>query len=105
MDAVGTAIRSVISAIAAQVSAGVQLVISYLIDLALLLFSWLPDHAPIAWPDPSEWGLLFRPLGVFARFIDLPILFVTLTLMLGWTICILLYAAYRAVLGLIPMFK
>ncbi len=105
MEQLGSWATSIIQAIAGQVSAGVQLVVGWIIDLGILLMSWLPDHAPIAWPDPGAWALLFRPLGVASRFIDTPILFVSLTVMLGWTTAILLYSAYRSLLGFFPALK
>lgn len=91
--------------LAQYVLAAVQNAIAWLITLAVSLMSWLPDHVPIAWPDPASWALAFRGLGLVGRFVDLPFLFVVLGLVMTWHIVVLAYGVYRVVLGFIPTFK
>lgn len=79
--------------------------VDWLISVAWEAFSWLPDHTPLDLPDPASFGTLLSFLGIFGRFIDLPVLFVVGGLLVVYESCVLLYAAYRAVLGLVPMFK
>lgn len=97
--------RAFIVGLPEYVSRGMQRFFGWLIDTAVGMFAWLPDHQPLALPDPASWGVLFRALGIFDRFIDLPVLFGVAALLLTYHTILLLYAAYRAVLGLIPMFK
>lgn len=100
-----TGIQQLITGFVEKVSQGAQNFVLWLISVAVLLVGWLPDHTPIAWPDPATWGVAFRGLSIVGRYFHLPVLFGSLGLMLGWGTVVMLYAVYRAVLGFIPTFK
>lgn len=104
MDA-ATAIGNAFSTLGEHVNGALQHFIAWLIALGTALTSWIPDHTPIVWPDPSSWSLLLQPLGMVGRFVPLPVLFATLGLIIGYNTVVLIYAVYRAVLGFIPTAK
>jgi hypothetical protein len=79
--------------------------LAWLVDMAVALFSWLPDHRPLALPDPASVGQVLSILGVYARWVHWPFVLAIFVLIIVYKGTILLYGAYRAVLGLIPMFK
>lgn len=84
---------------------GIKRAFLWLFDLGIALTGWLPNHAPIAWPDPGSWGLLFRGLAVVSRFVDLPVLFGVLGLGITYTVGVLVYSVYRLALGFFPAAK
>ena len=89
----------------AAIGNAVQNFFVWLISVAVGLVSWLPNHTPRDWPDPATWAVAFRGIGIIGRFVDLPVMFASMAFVIGWTVIVLVYAAYRAVLGLIPTFK
>jgi hypothetical protein len=88
-----------------KILAGMRMFVAWLVDMAVSLFGWLPDHVPLVLPPPDSLGKLMRPVGMFSRFIDLPFVFGIFGLLMVYTLAVLLYSAYRAVLGLVPMLK
>jgi hypothetical protein len=80
-------------------------VFQFLLNLAGLALSWLPIHTPISWPGLGVFQVLFGWLGLFDRFVDVRSFVAILVLILGFEFALLLYTAYRAILGLIPAFK
>ncbi len=83
----------------------IKLFLLLLIKIASIFTAWLPDHTPIAWPDLGILSTLLAPVGVLDRWVHLPVIFSMLALILWVELCILLYAAVRAVYGFIPTFK
>ncbi len=83
----------------------VKAVLLMLIKVASLPLSWLPDHTPIGWPDLTFLHLIWDVFSVISAWIDWPVLITGLTLVLGIEAALMLYAAWRAILGLIPGLK
>lgn len=79
--------------------------LKFLIKLASIPLGWLPDHVPIAWPDMAWLGYVFSFLGLAGEFVHLPVLFVVVGIELTFMAAFLLYAVWRALLGLIPALK
>jgi hypothetical protein len=80
-------------------------VFEFLLKLAGLALSWLPLHTAIAWPNLALFQVLFGWMGIADRFVDIKSLIGVVVLILGYEFALLLYTAYRAILGLIPAFK
>jgi hypothetical protein len=76
-----------------------------LFKLGNFALSWLPVHQAIAWPGFAFLVPVFGWFGVFDRFVSVDSFMTVLVLTLGFEFALMLYSAYRAILGLIPMFK
>jgi hypothetical protein len=64
-----------------------------------------PQHTPISWPDVGPLFGFFHGLGGFDVLFDVRSMLLVTGLILGFELALLLYAAYRAVLGFIPALK
>jgi hypothetical protein len=101
MDPVVTALQNVVS----WIGTALHSFLLWIIGLAVALTAWIPNHVPLSWPEPESFGLLFRGIGVIGRFVHLPLLLATLTIMVTYGLFVMFYAAYRFVLGIVPTFK
>jgi hypothetical protein len=88
-----------------KIMQGFQYFLAWLMDLAAGLFAWLPDHTPLALPDVSGVFQIMAIFGTYARWVHWPVVLGVFGLIIGYKLAVLLYAAYRAVLGLVPMLK
>ncbi len=82
----------------------IKLFILLLIKLAELGLSWLPTHTPIAWPGLGVLQLGFSLLALVGEWVHLPVFLAAVGIVLTIEVCLLLYAAWRALLKFIPMF-
>lgn len=83
----------------------IKKLVDFLYAVSAFVLQLLPDHTPIDWPDTGPIATIFQMFGIVGRFVNLPSVIVVVVLILGFEACVLLYAAYRAALGLLPMMK
>lgn len=83
----------------------IGLLLRFLIKLASIPLSWLPDHVPINWPDMGFLAYIFGFLGLAGEFVHLPVLFLVVGIELVFMGAFFLYAVWRALLGLVPALK
>lgn len=83
----------------------IKMVLKLLIKIASVGLSWLPDHVPIAWPDTGILTLLVGFLALGGDWMHVPWVLTCLGLIIGISVAMFLYQAWRTVLGFIPTFK
>jgi hypothetical protein len=83
----------------------IKAILGLLIKMGAAAASLLPQHSSIAWPNVGPIFDFFHGLGGFNVLVDVPSLLLVVGLIIGFEVALLLYAAYRAVLGFIPALK
>ncbi len=83
----------------------IKLFLKLLIKIASVGLGWLPDHVPIPWPDTAILTYLMQFFGMASRWVHLPWLLTCFGLIVGISVMMFLYQAWRTVLGFIPTFK
>jgi hypothetical protein len=75
----------------------------FLLKLAIWgLSKFVPLHSPIAWPDMAILGLVFRGLDIITNFVDWPIFFGAMVVLVTVELGILLFGVWRQLLKAIP---
>ncbi len=80
----------------------VKAIFKFIIKIASIVLAWLPDHTPIGWPSFDTISGFFKGLDAVSRFVDLRVFFLCLGLVFIFEGALMLYAAWRAILGLFP---
>ncbi len=80
-------------------------VMLWLVQAAVALTAFIPDHVPFAWPDLAGLGVIIRPLGTINRFVHLPVLFAVIGFTFTFVAGKLAYAVIRLIYGFVPFMK
>ncbi len=80
----------------------VKLVLLMLIKIGDALTFFLPVHQAIGWPEQGSIVGLFQAVYAVGRFVPLPVIAAVISAMMIFEGALLLYAGYRAMIGLSP---
>ncbi len=83
----------------------VKMVLKLLIKIASVGLAMVPDHVPIPWPDTGILTFFMGLLSIAGDWMHLPWVLTCLGLIVGISVALFLYQAWRTILGFVPGFK
>ncbi len=81
------------------------MILKLLIKIASIGLGWLPLHTPIPWPDMAILTFLMGFFKLIGHWVHLPWVLTCLGLIVGISVMMFLYQAWRTVLGFVPGLK